>query len=275
MRIPALIHVAVVAVSLVSGCRSSSESASLAARPFQKLPEAASDEAKLFAVAFDFDTDSCYPSPAISTRGELNPGLPSGVVYVRPCRERSQLTNSNTYHREVSIRRRGRTYTVHMYALYFMVDRNWAGGHRHDWEYALVWLTDGRLTHGSRSAHGGLKTLPVAELEFDPGRRNTLKIVYHKNWGRTHAFRFAHSDERGDENAENHLRRWVTPTLVDWFEMKSDDVSNRQLRRKLNNHDFGSANCSVNNHNFPNNIAKNPPAGYPSPLEWREAIERQ
>ena len=33
---------------------------------FDALPESATDEAKRFAVVFDFDKDSCYPSPAVS-----------------------------------------------------------------------------------------------------------------------------------------------------------------------------------------------------------------
>ena len=237
---------------------------------FEKLPEAASDEAKQLAVVFDFDTDSCYPSPAVSRTGELNDGLrPTGRI-TGECRGKEQLDNSNTYYRKASIRKGDVEYAVHMYALYFRKDQ-WApvtpvpAGHRHDWEFALVWTTNGKLTHASYSAHGKVTTERAGRLHFDEGKRDIVKIVYHKDDVRTHAFRFA----KENEEAENHLRRWITPTLVDWHAMKSDSVSNEELRKKFNEHDFGEANCSFNDNNFPNEIAKNPPEGYPSGEEWR------
>ena len=87
----------------------------------------------------------------------------------------------------------------------------------------------------------------------------TVKIVYHKDGLSTHAFRFA----KKDEMAENHLKRWITPTLVDWDTMRSDTITNQELRQKFNQFDWGSAICPFNDKNFEKEIAKNPPGGYP------------
>jgi hypothetical protein len=130
-----------------------------------------------------------------------------------------------------------------------------------------VWTKDGKLTHASFSAHGGVTTKAKKELDFDDGMGDTVKAVYHKDGIRTHSFRPAKTDER----AENELGKWVTPILVEWGQMKSDTVSNDQLRKKFNEHDFGKANCSFNDKNFSNEIAKNPPKDYPGPDEWRQA----
>jgi hypothetical protein len=91
----------------------------LAQSDFKGLPEAASGEAKKWAVVFDFDTDSCYPAPAISKDGTMNGGLnPSGQI-TGGCRQLDQFKNANTYYRMVSIEKDGVKYSVHMYALYF------------------------------------------------------------------------------------------------------------------------------------------------------------
>jgi hypothetical protein len=168
-----------------------------------------------------------------------------------------------------SIGKKGVKYSVHMYALYFEKDQASGGpvsaGHRHDWEYALVWTKDGTLTHASFSAHGEVETKAKEELNFDKGKEYTIKVVYHKDAGSTHAFRPAKEDEK----AENALDKWVTPTLVEWDLMKSDTVSNEQLRGQFNKYDFGKANCSFNDKNFPNEIAKHPPEDYPGPNEWK------
>lgn len=242
---------------------------------FEKLPEAASDEAKKWAVVFDFDTNSCYPAPAVSRDGKMNGGLkPSGSI-TGECRNKEQLDNSNTYYRARCITKSGVTYCVHMYALYFQKDDAVPGAdigepleHRHDWEFALVWTKNGELTHASYSAHGNVHTKNKSELHFDGGGGNTIKVVYHKDGGSTHAFRFA----KENEQAENDLKRWLTPTLVEWPLMKSDREANWRLRFKFNDHNFGQANCPFNDKNFHNEIAKSPPDGYPSGEEWKARI---
>jgi hypothetical protein len=252
----------------------------LHAQALDKLPEAAGEEAKKWAVVFDFDTDSCYPSPAISPSGQLNQGISvTGIdtSFVEGCRSAAQLSNSNTYHRVASIRKNGKLYVVRMYALYFMKDKDMplhqaegGGGHRHDWEFALVWLTDNVLTHASYSAHGGVTTEPVGELHFDAEAPRSVKVVYHKNSVSTHAMRFAGANEP----AENDLRKWIVPSIVDWRAMRSQSLSNEALRQRLNAHSFGAANCSVNDANFPLEISKAPPTGYPSAEEWKTAALR-
>jgi Necrosis inducing protein (NPP1) len=244
------------------------------------LPEAASEAVRKWAVVFDFDTDSCYPSPAVTSGGQVSQGL--GVTgmdtsFVAGCRNSSQLSNSNTYHRAASISKNGKLYVVRMYALYFLKDKDLPlgqieglGGHRHDWEFALVWATNGVMTHASFSSHGHVTTKKASELNFDAAYPGSVKIVYHKDGGSTHAMRFAAANEA----AENDLHRWVTPAIVDWRSMQAAGVSNKVLRALLNSHDFGHANCSVNDSNFPIEISKSPPGGYPGGEEWKVAAKR-
>lgn len=249
---------------------------------FEKLSEAASAEAKKFAVIFDFDTDSCYPSPAVSKDGDMSGGLKATGDITGGCRSKEQLENSNTYYRKATIQKDGVAYSVHMYALYFMKDQ-WApvnpfgfagqAGHRHDWEFALVWTMNGEITHASYSAHGKVTTEAKDRLKFDDGKANNVKIVYHKDDIKTHSFRFAKADEKGDSSAENDLKRWFTPTLVDWRMMKGGSASNEDLRRKFNEHSFGEANCPFNDKNFPKELSKNPPRNYPVASEWKKVAE--
>jgi hypothetical protein len=55
--------------------------------------------------------------------------------------------------------------------------------------------------------------------------------------------------------------------------MKSEGLSNADLRKKFNEHDFGEANRSFNDKNFPVEIAKNPPKDYPSGDDWKTAVK--
>lgn len=141
------------------------------------------------------------------------------------------------------------------------------GGHRHDWEFALVWTKNGVMTHASFSEHGHVTTRALADISPSRDENGRVKIVYHKDGVKTHAFRFA----KENEQAENDRHAWLCPTLVDWKQMKSESVSNEQLRKSLNEADFGEANCPVNDNNFLKEVAKSPPPDYPAADEWKNS----
>ncbi len=149
-----------------------------------KLPESSDDDATKWAVVFDFDKDSCYPSPAISPDGTMNPGLDAQAwtSITDKCRRTEQLGNSNTYYRKASVPKGGTIYSVRMYALYFMKDKTVYGaveaGHRHDWEFALVWTIGDAMTHVSISHHGKVTTKPKDHVSFEGAN---AKVVYHKD----------------------------------------------------------------------------------------------
>lgn len=247
---------------------------------FMGLPEAVSPEVKKWAPVFDFDSDSCWPAPAVSSDGTMNLGLQDTGSRTGGCRDENQLNAANTYSRTVSIiSRGGPVYSVYMYALYFEKDQGLSGspaiGHRHDWEYALVWTNNGVLTHASFSAHGEVKTIAKEALCFETGKENTVKVVYHRDAG-TRSFRPAKADE-ANKPAENP-KGWFTPTLVEWGLMQGPTqragnvfVTNERLRNLFNGFDYGNANCSFNDNNFPTQIAKNPPPGYPGSNDWYSA----
>lgn len=224
----------------------------------QALPTAV--DAASIAPVFDFDTDGCYPSAAISRTGEQNGGLKPTGSLGGSCRSSTFLTTSNTYYRYVCQTSGGITYCAHMYSLYFLKDQliaNVESGHRHDFEYAIVWTTDGTITHASYSAHGEVETSAIGDIETESGH---VKVVYHKDGVSSHCLRWAQTDE----TAENDYGYWVTPTIASWYEMIGDGVTNAELRTDLNSYGYGDANVEFNDSRFLTQILKNPPDGYPT-----------
>ncbi len=244
------------------------------AQHLEMLPEASTPDMRRFAVFFDFDLDSCYPSSAISPGLVVNSGLSVNSYdpsYVEGCRDEEQLTKANTYHRRAAITQNGNTYAVHMYALYFMKDKDLPAhqaegvlGHRHDWEFAMIWTTNNAMTHAYVSQHSGGELQPISALYFDAWCPECVKVVYDKHGGLTHRMRFANKNEK----AENHTRYWIKPPIVDWWRMSA------ALRSKLNAANFGQADCSVCDARFKYAISADPPAGYPNGDAWKEAAEK-
>ncbi len=207
---------------------------------------------------FDFDGDGCLPSAGISRAGVQNGGLKASGSITGGCRDVSFLNTANTVHRHACIVSGGNTYCGHFYALYFLKDQAtvFGGGHRHDWEHAAIWTTNGVVTHGGYSAHGDLINQPISTLQLQNGH---LKIVYHKDGVTTHAMRFAGVNEY----AENGYGQFVTPPIISWYSMFGDGVSNDTLRARLNAFNYGSANLPVRDSSFLNNLNTYRPAGYP------------
>lgn len=215
------------------------------------------------APVFDFDSDSCLPSAGISRTGAQNPGAGLSLSNTAGCREVNFLETSNTLHRYACAPMADSMYCGHFYALYFLKDQTGfplAPGHTHDWEYAAIWTKNGSITHVSASAHGNLKTRPISQvpIEVRDGKVHA-KIVYHQDGGLTHALRFA---DPGEE-AENPYGRFVTPTLISWFELVGDGVSNEVMRGRLNTFDYGAAAIPMKDINFYNNLNRFKPSDFP------------
>ncbi|SJL84394.1 NPP1 family protein [Vibrio palustris] len=229
---------------------------------FRALPQATplNVDALTFAPHFDFDTDSCLPDAGISSTGQQNGGLKNSGSITGGCRRTDFMNFSNTYHRYVC-KTTNANYCAHIYALYFQKDQAVAGvdafGHRHDWEYTVVWTRNGQPTHFSTSAHGKLTTHDWNSIEKDG---NHPKAVYHKDGGLTHAFRFA---KAGENRAENPTGRWVLPPLVSWYTMHGQ-ASNATLRDDLNRYNYDHGIAPFLDHNMLKYINPFRPAGYPT-----------
>lgn len=238
----------------------------LKCQSFDGLPEMASEKVKKWAVRFDFENNSCYPAAAISFDGKVNEGHKASGLKTGNCRNGEQLTNANTFCRTQSVIMGSDTFEIIMYALYFEKDQYFAwtpfelpGSHRHDWEYASVWLTNGKLTHATYSAHSrDGETKPVSDLYFDDNLKRHVKIVYHQKHFQTHCMRFA----RQDEKAKNELGEWITPKLVQWV-MLTD------RHKELLSGDWGKANPPILDKYFYNEIDKYLPQGYPVKSNWK------
>jgi hypothetical protein len=128
-----------------------------------------------------------------------------------------------------------------MYAWYFPKDQpnagNVAGGHRHDWENAVVWIDNPanaspRLIGAAASGHGDYKTTT------NPQRvGNNIKVEYYTSFPLNHALQFTETVGR-------------SYFLSDWNSMPPAE------KTALTQADFGKANVPFKDDNFLNNLAK-------------------
>ena len=217
----------------------------------QALPASADSLESTYQPAYDYDTDGCYPTPAIGPDGTVNSGLkPTGALNGN-CHDASDLTNTNGYSRAKC----NNGWCAVLYGLYFEKDQalpgTSIGGHRHDWEHVAVWVQDGQVKYVSTSNHGSFTVHPASEVRFD-GTHPT--VVYHKDGIGTHCFRLASA---GDEPPENHQHTWQYPPLVGWNGYPPG------IREKLSAYDFGSAHFGLKDDSFASHLAAAKPAGIP------------
>ncbi|WP_049576381.1 NPP1 family protein [Streptomyces sp. SBT349] len=221
------------------------------ADPPGALPANASGLEQTFQPAYDYDTDGCYPTPAIGADGAIAPGLALGGDVNGQCRDASDLDNTNGYARSKC----NNGWCAILYGLYFEKDQVTLGpgaiGHRHDWEHVVVWVQNDQVQYVATSAHGSFSVAPASAVQFDGTHP---KVVYHKDGLGSHAFRLANS---GDEPPENHHGGWQFPRLVGWEGYPSD------YRDRLSQADFGSAVFGLKDGNFGNHLAGAMPSGIP------------
>ncbi|KAM7201665.1 necrosis and ethylene-inducing protein-inducing protein [Rhypophila sp. PSN 637] len=206
---------------------------------------------KRFAPALDFDTDSCYNTPAIGPNGDLATGLDIfGVSPTAGCREEVMLERCNVYSRQ----RCNNGYCAIMYAYYFQKD--WASpgaGHRHDWEHVVVWvrMSDQFVSHVAVSQHKGYEIKANHEISWTAPVDGHPAVVYHKDGGSTHAFRFANGADFGNGGPENHWRQWIMGPLIGYFGWESAEQRDRMFTN-----DWGSASLAIKNEKFAENLGK-------------------
>ncbi|CUU56973.1 Necrosis inducing protein (NPP1) [Parafrankia irregularis] len=215
------------------------------AAPPAALPANADSFEQTFQPAYDYDTDGCYPTPAIGPTGVLNGGLnPSGALNGQ-CHDTSDLDNTNGYSRYKC----NNGWCAIIYGLYFEKDQATVGGHRHDWEHVVVWVQNNQAQYVSTSAHGNFNIYPSSQIRWEGTHP---KIVYHKDGLSTHCFRPANS---GDEPPENAYHTWQYPDLVGWNGYPAG------IRDTLSGANWGSAVFGLKDGNFNNHLALAKPAG--------------
>ncbi|GLZ35127.1 hypothetical protein Lesp02_73140 [Lentzea sp. NBRC 105346] len=220
------------------------------ADPPQALPENHTAAEGKWQPAFDYDTDGCYPTPAIGPTGTVAPGLKNSGALNGNCRDRSDLDNTNSYSRSKC----DNGWCAYLYDLYFEKDQAVPGldccGHRHDIEHVIVWVSNDQAQYVSTSAHGNFSTYPRDRVAWEGSHP---KIVYHKDGWSTHCFRLAGMTE----TPENHYGTWQYPDLVGWDHFPAG------IRDILVRADFGSASLAIKDGSFEYNLGKAKPAGIP------------
>lgn len=175
----------------------------------------------------------CVPFAAVDAAGNVNGGLKnSGAMNGGCSRSPGQVyVRAAPYRGECAV----------MYAWYFPKDQNvdgpGNGGHRHDWENVVVWLSscdeDARVNAVSYSDHRVYIKTTAPQME------GTHPLVaYLQN-----PFPLDHS------LAGTSTRGGMQPA-VSW------EGLTEAARYTLNSYDFGKANVSLNDANFANNLAK-------------------
>jgi hypothetical protein len=218
------------------------------AAPPQKLPGSAPTEDLRWQPALDYDTDGCYPTPAIGPTGMLNGGLKNSGSLRGDCRDASDLDNTNAYSRSKC----NNGWCAYMYGFYFEKDQAVAGvdccGHRHDFEHIVAWVNNDQVQYVSTSAHGNYNTYARSQVPFEGTHP---KAVYHKDGGSTHHFRIAGFNEV----PENHYGSWQYPTLVGWNNFPAG------IRDILTQANFGAANLALKDGSFESDLAEAMPSG--------------
>ena len=196
------------------------------------LPQSASDGALKFQPVLDFDKDACYQTAAIGLDGRVNQGLDQ---FKGNCRERAELFWAQTYVRQ----RCNHGWCAYMYAYYFETDiGGWVGGHKHDWEHAVVWTLNDEIAFVSWSHHGKYSVGHHSAVRF---QGDHPKLVYHRGGGATHSFRLA---EPADDKIENVTGEWFKATLLDVDRMPGDK------REKLLKNDWGHGRMDIADDRF-------------------------
>lgn len=160
------------------------------------------------------------------------------------CRDASDLDNNNVYVRS----RCNNNWCAYVYDYYFEKDVavqhvSDVGGHRHDWEHIVVFVEGDTAKVVAASAHGDYDTKDADDVRWEGDHP---KIVYHKDGGSTHAFRFAGA---ADDGIENHRGVWFRGALVGYNGFPAGAV-----RDTLMAHDFGSASIGISDANFKKQI---------------------
>lgn len=220
------------------------------AAPPPALPANADGLDRTFQPAFDYDTDGCYPTPAIGPDGSVNTGLnPTGALNGN-CRDAPDLDSTNSYSRSKC----NNGWCAYLYDLYFEKDQAVPGwdccGHRHDIEHVIIWVQNDVAQYVSTSAHGKYSTYSRDKVAWEGTH---AKIIYHKDGASTHCFRLAGFNEQ----AENHYGVYQYPDLVSWDRFPAG------VRDILVNANFGSASLAIKDGAFNHNLGIAKPAGIP------------
>ena len=217
------------------------------------LPEKATEREIRFSPAYDYDTDGCYTTAAISPDGKTNIGLGIGGGLSEHCRDARHLMMSNTYSRDKCF---GKEWCVLIYASYFEKDQTLNNpanskdyGHTHDIEHVVVWIKNNKVSRVSVSCHAEWTTKNANLVRFEGEHP---KVVYHKDGGVTHCFRLANES---DDAVENATGKWFYPPMVGW------DGYPQGLRDRLLNNDFGSASFELSDKRFDAAIEATKPPG--------------
>ncbi|KAI9049309.1 hypothetical protein LZ554_007153 [Drepanopeziza brunnea f. sp. 'monogermtubi'] len=176
----------------------------------------------------------CQVMTAVNGLGEISGGLQDSGNPSAGCR---WTDRGQTYVRTANYKDR---FAI-MYSWYWPKDQplpgNTYGGHRHDWESVVIWLSsnctdDAKLLGAAASGHGVYK-----KNTNPPKVGDSVGVEYFTNFPMNHELQFSNT------------RGWYF-NLVEWNSMPA------VARDALQNANFGSANVPFRDPNFQSNLDK-------------------
>ncbi|APA09172.1 hypothetical protein SS1G_03080 [Sclerotinia sclerotiorum 1980 UF-70] len=176
----------------------------------------------------------CQPYSAVDGYGNTSGGLQDTGNISAGCRDQAK---GQTYVRGAWS---GGKYGI-MYAWYFPKDQpaagNVVGGHRHDWEYVVIWtnnpeVANPELLGGAASSHSSNR-----KSTSIPTQGTRPKVEYFVEFPTNHELQFT-----------NTLGRDLPMMWYDFLPAVS--------KTALDNTKFGDANCPFNNANFARKLAE-------------------
>ena len=188
-------------------------------------------------IVFAFGTDGCLASSPVwfdSDKKELkaNHGIGTGGAKNGHCGYANQLSKAYIVYNEV-VSKNKPEYKARVFGLYAVKDDGYLGGHRHEWEHAIVWMKNDKPEFVSTTEHKGVNTRKAGDTGHLADNVNAfgVKYIIKKT---THYLDFAGSDK-------NKIVTNTDPSPdKSWFAAKDYEVvdfknANAKFRSIINN----------------------------------------
>ncbi|MFH7767698.1 NPP1 family protein [Acinetobacter sp. BSP-28] len=214
-------------------------------------------------IVFAFGTDGCLASSPVwydTERNSLKPnhGISTGGAKNGHCGYANQLNKAYIIYNEIESTNNP-AYKARVFGLYAVKDDGYLGGHRHEWEHAIVWMKNGVPEFVSTTEHKGVNTRKASDTGHLPDNSNAfgVKYIIKKT---THYLDFAGKDKNNVVTNKD-----PSPDKT-WFAAKDQQVvdfnqANPEFKSIINNRgNWGETVPRVNDRNFLNQQ---------KPKEWK------
>ncbi len=193
-----------------------------------------------YSPQMSFDSNSCLPIAAVDAQGNINGGLNASGSPGGDCRS---LNLTQGYNQNICKTLNGAEYCVLVYGYYFEKDQAKdvvAAGHRHDWEFVIMWLKNKRPEYMTISNHASWRQYDLFKNGVNDTWNSNLRHIgkrYKVRYYRTQSIFSTNSLDAVTTGDQNFGGTFVNYTRFSQL--------NTKQKNTLNNGDFGSANFKM------------------------------